>query len=249
MQNLGSKECFVRTKYPWLALPAAAIVVAMFVIADSRFGRSADTNVSASSDAEKPTKAPEQPAGAETAQRSVEKIFTDWPAPQVALVFTGSLDGYIEPCGCSGKENQKGGLSRRDMMLKQLAGEKKWPVVALDVGGLVKRFGRQAEMKYAATVDALMKMDYQAVGFGPDDLRLSAAELYPLLAPVAGGATPPFVAANVWLYSQDDKTVPRYVVLEVGGKKVGITSVVGDDYRRKVNNNDVMFKPAAGRTG
>ncbi len=150
----------------------------------------------------------------------------------MALVFTGTLDGYIEPCGCSGKENQKGGLSRRDMMLKQLATEKKWPVVALDVGGLVKRFGRQAEMKYAATVDALKTMGYQAVGFGPDDLRLSAAELYAILSPVEGQETP-FVSANIGLYSMDDKTVPRFRVFEVGGKKIGVTSVVGDDYRRR----------------
>ena len=87
-------------------------------------------------------------------------------------------------------------------------------------------------------------MGYQAVGFGPDDLRLSAAELYAILSPVEGQETP-FVSANVGLYSMDDKTVPRFRVFEVGGKKIGVTSVVGDDYRRKVNNNDIQFKPAA----
>ena len=40
-------------------------------------------------------------------------LFKDWPTPQAVLVITGELDGYIEPCGCTGKENQKGGLSRR----------------------------------------------------------------------------------------------------------------------------------------
>ena len=34
-------------------------------------------------------------------------LFTDWPTPQAVLVITGELDGYIEPCGCTGKENQK----------------------------------------------------------------------------------------------------------------------------------------------
>ncbi len=213
----------------------------MFVMAASRSGQSADQPVS-SGEAQKPAQAREQ-VESELARHDSE-LFADWPEPKVALVFTGSLDGYIEPCGCSGKENQKGGLSRRDMMLKQLTGEKKWPVVALDVGGLVKRFGRQAEMKYASTIDALKAMDYQAVGFGPDDLRLSAAELYAIVSPVEGQETP-FVSANVGLYSMDDKTVPRFRVLNVGGKKIGVTSVVGDDYRRKVNNNDIQFKPAA----
>jgi hypothetical protein len=30
-------------------------------------------------------------------------LFTDWPTPQAVLVITGELDGYIEPCGCTGK--------------------------------------------------------------------------------------------------------------------------------------------------
>ena len=214
----------------------------MFVVAASRSGQSADQPVSSTSKAQKPGKVSDD-VESEMVRRNGE-IFVDWPEPKVALVFTGSLDGYVEPCGCSGKENQKGGLSRRDMMLKQLKGEKKWQVVALDVGGLVNRFGRQAEMKYAATVDALKSMGYQAVGFGPDDLRLSAAELYAILSPVEGQETP-FVSANMGLYSMDDKTVPRFRVFEVGGKKIGVTSVVGDDYRRKVNNNDIQFKPAA----
>ncbi len=229
-------------RFHLIVLATTALIGAMFVAAAIGSGESADTPVSSSSGAEKPAKAADQ-VGAETA-RHYSELFVDWPEPKVALVFTGTLDGYIEPCGCSGKENQKGGLSRRDMMLKQLATEKKWPVVAVDVGGLVKRFGRQAEMKYAATVDALKTMGYQAVGFGPDDLRLSAAELYAILSPVEGQETP-FVSANIGLYSMDDKTVPRFRVFEVGGKKIGVTSVVGDDYRRKVNNNDIQFKPAA----
>src|SRR5262249_7385773 len=61
--------------------------------------------------------------------------------PKLALVFTGWQDGYIEPCGCSGKENQKGGLSRRDMLFKRLR-EQKWPIVALDVGEQVRRYGK-----------------------------------------------------------------------------------------------------------
>src|SRR5688572_7206502 len=40
-------------------------------------------------------------------------IFVDWPKPDVLLVFSGEQDGYLEPCGCAGLENQKGGLQRR----------------------------------------------------------------------------------------------------------------------------------------
>src|SRR5215203_4940849 len=47
-------------------------------------------------------------------------IFVDWPKPDVALVFSGEQNGYLEPCGCERLENQKGGLKRRFTFLKWL---------------------------------------------------------------------------------------------------------------------------------
>jgi hypothetical protein len=38
-------------------------------------------------------------------QRNGE-VFEGWQKPKAVLVFTGELDGYIEPCGCTGMENQ-----------------------------------------------------------------------------------------------------------------------------------------------
>ena len=71
--------------------------------------------------------------------------------------------------------NQKGGLARRHTFAKQLA-DKGWPVVAMDVGNQVRRFGRQQEIKYQMTVEGLKKIGYQVVTFGPEDLRLSVGD-------------------------------------------------------------------------
>src|SRR5437773_1800563 len=60
-----------------------------------------------------------------------EPPFAAWPKPAVALVITGQMTGYIEPCGCTGLENQKGGLARRHMLIKQLVDEHGWPVISL----------------------------------------------------------------------------------------------------------------------
>jgi hypothetical protein len=141
-------------------------------------------------------------------------------------VITGELDGYIEPCGCTGKENQKGGLSRRQNFLRavQSAG---WPLVAVDLGGQVKRFGRQSEVKFQSIADGLRAMGYSAVGLGPDDLRLPAEELVAAVAPVGDQPTP-FLSANVGLLGLDANITPRYRVVEIGGLKIGITSVLGD---------------------
>src|SRR5258705_13727249 len=101
------------------------------------------------------------------------EIFVDWPKPDVALVFSGEQNGYLEPCGCAGLENQKGGLKRRFTFLKQLR-EKGWNLVAMDLGGQEIRTGVQALRKVDFTYSALIKMGYAAVGFGPGELRLGS---------------------------------------------------------------------------
>ena len=53
-------------------------------------------------------------------QKRNGRLFENWPTPRAVLAITGELDGYIEPCGCTGKENQKGGLSRRQNFLDAL---------------------------------------------------------------------------------------------------------------------------------
>ena len=166
-------------------------------------------------------------------------IFEGWPKPKAAIVLTGLQAGYIEPCGCSGKENQKGGLSRRDMLLQRLAADK-WPVVALDLGEQVRRFGRQQELKYQATADALKTMGYQAIAFGPDDLRLSTPEMFAIVS----NQPSPFVAANVGLYGFDDKMLPGFKVVDAGGVKIGVAAVLGDSFCHTLNNQDVQTKPA-----
>jgi hypothetical protein len=167
------------------------------------------------------------------------KYFEGWPKPKLALVISGSQDGYLEPCGCAGIENQKGGLSRRYSFIKQLEAQG-WPVAAVDVGGLVRRFGRQAELQFNMAAEALKLMDYGAVGFGPADLRLSAGEI---VAAVAGEKPEDsiFISANVSLLD----LTPKFRIIEAGGLNLGVTSVLGPQYQQQVNNNDVTITPAA----
>ncbi len=104
------------------------------------------------------------------------QYFEGWPKPKLALIITGRQDGYLEPCGCAGLENQKGGLSRRHTLFKQLQAQG-WPIAAVDVGSLVRRTGRQSEQQFAIAAEALSTMHYAGVGFGASDLRLSAGEV------------------------------------------------------------------------
>lgn len=165
-------------------------------------------------------------------------IFKGWPKPKLALVFTGEQLGYIEPCGCAGLENQKGGLRRRATFLKQRRKEG-WPVVALDNGGLIRRFGQQQEIKYRRTAEGLAAMGYKAVAFGPDDLKLPAGAL---LSAVAGNDM--FVSANAGLFDINSGDTARYKVIEAGGMKVGVTAVFGDRFQKQVQNEEIDFMPA-----
>lgn len=169
-------------------------------------------------------------------------IFEKWPKPKVALIFSGAQDGYIEPCGCAGLENQKGGLSRRHQLIKQLQADG-WPVAAFDAGGLVKRYGRQQELKFAAAVDALKTMKYGAVTFGGEDLRLSLTELISAVTSVDDTPSP-FVATNAALVSFDAALVARHQIVEAGGMRFGVLAVIGQQEQRQVNNPEIQFTPA-----
>jgi hypothetical protein len=159
-------------------------------------------------------------------------IFVNWPKPDVALVFSGEQDGYLEPCGCAGLENQKGGLRRRFTLLKQLR-EKGWPVVAMDLGGQEKRTGVQPEIKLDFSYRALATMGYAAVGFGPNDLRMDLLSIVVNL----DEATNPLVSANVGIIDFDSGFTKRYKIVEAGGMKIGITSVLGKKEIAELRNS------------
>jgi hypothetical protein len=168
----------------------------------------------------------------------------DWPKPKLALVITGMEAGYLEPCGCAGLDRMKGGMSRRETFFQELR-RKGWPVVALDVGGLVQGFGRQAELKFHTAVEGKLKMRYDAIAFGTDDLRLPAGELVAVAASVNDKPSP-FVAANVGLLGKPGEITPQSRVIEAGRLKIGVTAVLGKQYQKDIHNDEIeMSDPAA----
>ncbi len=171
------------------------------------------------------------------------KQFDGWGTPRVVLLISGQQHGYIEPCGCTQLANQKGGLARRHTLAKQLAA-KGWPLIGLDAGNQVRRFGRQAEIKFHMTLDGLKTIGYEAIVLGADDLRLSVDELVAATVPLEGQATP-FLCANTAVL--DWSLMPDHKVIERGGKKIGVTAIVGAASKENVERDEVMFKdPAEG---
>jgi hypothetical protein len=171
-------------------------------------------------------------------------IFVDWPKPKAALVITGMIEGYIEPCGCAGIDRMKGGMTRRHTLFKNLQ-DQGWPTVGLDVGGSAKGFGREAEIKFQTMVEGMRKMGYEAVALGVSDLRLPAGELAAVAASVNEQKSP-FVSANVALFGFDSGMTSTYRIIAAGGKRIGVTSVLGKTYQKEVKNDEIeMLDPEA----
>ena len=67
-----------------------------------------------------------------------DQLFRGWPKPDVALMISGQMIGYLQPCGCS--EPQLGGLARRYNFLQGLR-DRGWNVVSADVGDVPQTSG------------------------------------------------------------------------------------------------------------
>jgi hypothetical protein len=100
----------------------------------------------------------------------------DWQQPELVIVATGQMHGYIGPCGCS--HPQYGGLARRYNFVEQLK-KKGWKVIGLDLGELPQTSGikEQALHKLELSMKALNLMDYRAVGIGRDELNMPLTDL------------------------------------------------------------------------
>jgi len=186
------------------------------------------------------TSVPAREGGSEDPNPSRAPLFVDWPKPRFVMAISGRQNGYLEPCGCTGLTKQKGGLARRQTLLRDLA-RRDWPVVAIDVGNQVRRFGRQAEIQFQISVGALSKMGFAASTFGPDDLRLTIDELAATTAPGSEKDTA-FVSANVAIL--DREFTPRFRVATVAGRRIGIVGVLGDQARAAIQADEILTEPA-----
>lgn len=172
-----------------------------------------------------------------------QAIAADWPEPQAVLFVSGQQHGYLEPCGCTGLENQKGGLIRRDTLLAELR-DRGWNLVPVDVGNQVRRIGRQPEIKFQTTADAFKLMQYEAATLGVDDLKLSAVEL--IQAASSDELNPSaFISANVSVI--DPMFFPAYRIVETGGRKIGITAALAQEYKKEIQSADVEIEDPVGK--
>ncbi len=165
--------------------------------------------------------------------------FKSWPQPEITLVVTGQQHGYIEPCGCTGLDRQKGGVARRLTFMNELR-QLGWELLPVDAGNQVRRIGQQASIKFSWSSEALKKMKYQAVGFGPDDLRLNAIDLVQVAA-AESADNAMYVSANVVII--DPSFMPTHKVIEHGDLTIGLTTVLDPKAFESPPSEDFTIKP------
>jgi hypothetical protein len=190
------------------------------------------------------TATPSQPPlNVATAEERNQKIALDWDQPWMVLFLTGNQFGYLEPCGCTGLENQKGGIIRKDTLLTSLR-ERGWKVLPIDAGNQVRRDGRQSEIKFHWTAHAFREMQYAAVAYGKEDLQLTFDSTLVSILDTDGG-NQMFVSSNVSLVPDFDLTHKIVSVTDRAGKsrKIGITSVVGDEHAKGIRNEYITIAP------
>lgn len=185
----------------------------------------------------------DQSTPATTKPPRVKMPWDTWPKPQLALMLTGEQHGFFEPCGCT--SNQLGGMSRR-ANLQQKMTDAGWTVRGLDVGGLSRRSVRQSQIKFETTIAAFKMLKYIAIGIGPEELRLRPDFL--LTQHLVDGDSPLyFLSANLEFYGIPDLGTPLpSVVVEEGGLKIGVSSVMSDDLQKRIMPfPDVTWKEPA----
>ena len=173
-------------------------------------------------------------------------LLAGWETPKLALLLTGEIHGYFEPCGCS--ENQSGGMSRRGDLYRRLL-DRGWPVAGFDLGGSVKRTRLQSQFKFETFVAAMTNLGFRVLNLGPEELRLGADYLLSQHNAEAPDAVS-FLSCNLVFFDAPDLGTPlAWRIVEVGGVRIGVTGVLGTSKKGEIlgggGNRDIRFIPPA----
>jgi len=179
------------------------------------------------------TEAPQSGSDEDSNEKSnaAADLVDGWEKQDLTLFVTGRLHGYIEPCGCTGLTNQKGGLLRRHTCQKMLKA-KGFDPVSIDAGNMIRRRGQQPSIKMKTAYKSIASiMNYDAIGMGIDDVKAGGSDMYLAMVDADREEDSPFTSGNMQLY--EDSPITPYRIVEKNGKKIGILSIIGAEHVKK----------------
>ena len=107
---------------------------------------------------------------------------------EFTIIYSGNLNGELEPCGCA-EESNLGGIKRRATMIQILRAEQP-DMFLISSGGLLSSESPQDRLKGEYILKGLATMDYDALGLQWSDLAFGSGFIQELALP--------WVASN-WL--------------------------------------------------
>jgi hypothetical protein len=162
------------------------------------------------------------------------------PTPDLVLMITGEMHGYLQPCGCA--RPQLGGLERRCELLKQLKA-KGWAVSAIDLGDMAPAHATdQSRIKFETALKSLQLMNYAAMGLGQAELTLPLDQT---LGIAINYQPPAMLAANL---NDKEERFPemfkRWTVDQPkpDGLKVGYIGIVGEPVADAAKKKDASLQ-------
>jgi 2',3'-cyclic-nucleotide 2'-phosphodiesterase (5'-nucleotidase family) len=132
--------------------------------------------------------------------------------PDVVLLYTGDVVGYLEDCGC--KRNPAGGLARRAWVVDQIG--ERFPGVSrvlFDSGNFSDNPSPQGDTKTAALLQAMERLGYEVVNVGERDIRMGYDDFLRRTA----GSKLRFISANLVDRETQKPVFPPHAVVEAAG--------------------------------
>lgn len=163
------------------------------------------------------------------------------PKPDLKLVFTGSLEGFIEPCGCTA--GRLGGMDRLVTHLRESRAAAVRSIhvdtgdVFLHADDLTPALRQQLPIKADAIMAMLADSGCEAIALGDYDLVLGLDELR-VLSERHGV---PILCANVF----DESGEPyfqRALIVERDGVRIGVFSLLGQNLVHPDLHNDTVLR-------
>ncbi len=148
------------------------------------------------------------------------------PEPDLLLMSTGDVIGYIDSCGC--KLNPAGGLARRGWTLKQLESRyARAPIAIFDTGNFTDLPTAAGNTKTKALIAGMAQLGYSAVNVGERDVNVGYPEL---IARFEAHPSLHLISANIVRQDTQVPVFPAHVVVEAvspNGKKARRVGVIG----------------------
>jgi 5'-nucleotidase len=133
-------------------------------------------------------------------------------APELGVLYTGDVIGYLEDCGCH--LNPAGGLARRAWLLNQLkTNYPATPFVLMDSGNFSDNPTELGDLRTAALLESMKTLGYKAINIGERDLTLG----YDDFVKRTEGLGLSFISTNIVKQGTKEPAFTPWAIVEVVG--------------------------------